>query len=61
MISNLIDIAVQVRHTTERAALVHEGAREAWIPLPKAELISNGDGTHTLTCPEWLAKDKGLM
>ncbi|WP_137387997.1 hypothetical protein [Rhodoligotrophos defluvii] len=58
---DLIDIAVQVRRTTERAALVQDGIREAWVPLALVELAAQGDGTHTLTCPEWLAQEKGLI
>lgn len=62
MKSDLIDLTVVVKHTTDRAVLVDDGTRRAWLPLSQVEVAPNDDGrTHTVTCPEWLATDKGLV
>ena len=59
--SDLVDISVEVRVETKKAWLLYDGAREAWVPKSQAELhIEPGKGT-TLTCPEWLARDKGFI
>lgn len=57
-------IEVKVRHMTTKAALVHDGDREAWLPYSQIE-----DGLETLEIgkhvrmlvPEWLANEKGLI
>ena len=57
--SDLIDVAVQVHRETAKAWLVSDTGDKKdakWIPKSQAELA---DGV--LTCPEWLAKDKGLI
>ncbi len=59
--SDLIDFIIIIKHRTERAALVFDGDIKTWIPLSQCELSSNLDGTHTLTMPEWLAQEKGLI
>jgi hypothetical protein len=62
MKSDLIDVIVIVKHTTERAVLVTDGTRQAWLPLSQVEVAANEDGrTHTLTLPEWLAHERGLI
>ena len=53
----LIDIAAQVRHETDRAFLLYDGKKTEWVP--KSQVEQNGDGTFTM--PEWLAKDKGFI
>lgn len=63
MKSDLIDLAVQLHHETGKAWLISDdGDREkaVWIPKSQAELETDGKA-HTLTCPEWLAQDKGLI
>ena len=61
MKSDIIDITVRIRHVSERAVLVDHGGKEpVWLPLSQCELASNG-GTHTLSLPEWLAREKGLI
>lgn len=37
--------------------------KEIWVWLPKSqiEVEENKDGTCTVTMPEWLAHDKGLI
>lgn len=63
--SDLVDVAV-VRHAeTDRAILVSETAhREDAVWLPKSQIEIENDGHKnfvTVTLPEWLAKDKGLI
>ncbi len=55
--SNIIDIAAEKRHETEKAFLLFDGDKEVW--LPKSQVEENGDGTYAM--PEWLAHDKGLI
>ena len=55
--ARLTDIACEVVRETERAWLVFDGTREAW--LPKSQVERNPDGTFTME--EWLAKEKGLL
>jgi hypothetical protein len=54
---DLIEIAAQMRRETDKALLLFDGVREAWVP--KALVEDNKDGTFTM--PEWLAKDKELI
>jgi len=59
-----IDVEVEVRHMTAKAALVHDGSREAWLPYSQIEdgLETLEVGKHvTLLVPEWLATEKGLV
>lgn len=59
------EIACEVRIKTDRAVLIHDGAREAWIPRSQIEDPDPQDmqiGSHiTLLIPVWLATDKGLI
>ena len=62
--SNIIDIDVEVTHRTEKAILVHTGDKEesVWLPLSQIEVSQSGfAGIETVTLPEWLAKEKGLI
>jgi len=54
--NEMIDIAAELRHETQAAYLLADGAREASVP--KSQVEDNGDWTYTM--PSWLAKDKGL-
>ncbi len=57
-------IDVEVRHMTAKAARVHDGKREAWLPYSQIEdgLETLEVGKHvTLLVPEWLANEKGLI
>ena len=61
--SDLIDVAVQLHHETEKAWLVSDDGdkkRAIWIPKSQAEIEAKG-GAHILTMPEWLALDKRLI
>lgn len=64
MKSNLVDIDVEITARTERAVLVHTGVKEdaVWLPLSQIEVVPSGfAGIETVTLPEWLATDKGLI
>ncbi len=61
--SDLHDIELHFHHETEKALLVSEnGVREAglWLPKSKIEYEIKG-ATVFVTCPEWLAVEKGLL
>lgn len=53
----LIDVSVKLRHETDKAYLLFDGAKTEWVP--KSQVEDNGDGTFTM--PLWLAKDKGFI
>lgn len=63
MKSDLVDLSVIVRHTTDRAVLIDHGGKEpCWLPLSQVEIAPNADGkTHTLTVPQWLAEEKEMV
>lgn len=60
-----IEIACEVRILTDRAVLIHDGTREAWIPRSQIEDPDPAEleigSTVTLLIPEWLANEKGLI
>lgn len=57
--SKLCDITVELLHETNAAWLVDDGDKKVWIPKAIGELKKNR--TYTLTAPEWILKDKGLV
>lgn len=65
--SDLHDVGVELVHETEKAWLVHDGTlvngelNKVWIPKSQAELDKTTRPLFTLTAPEWLLKDKGLI
>lgn len=59
--SNLIDLTVELKHTTDLAYLISDGNRTVWIPKSQCELEKNLDSTYTLTLEEHLALEKGLL
>jgi len=65
MKSNLIDIDLEIAHRTEKAVLVHTGERESavWLPLSQIEVDPDHTvaGVVTVTLPEPLAQEKGLI
>ena len=64
MKSDLVDLDVQVLHETEKAALVTLDVPEngVWLPKSKIEISETGtSGIMTLTLPEWLALERGLI
>jgi hypothetical protein len=54
---DIIGIAADLRRETEKAYLLYDGSKEAWVP--KAQVENNNDGTFSM--PEWLALDKGFL
>lgn len=54
---DIIEIAADLRHETDKAFLLFDGSKEAWVP--KAQVENNSDGTFSM--PEWLAMDKGFI
>jgi len=65
MKSDLVDVAVLRIAETEKAILVSDdGEREGavWLPKSQVEIENGGLANHvTVTLPEWLARDKGLI
>lgn len=64
MKSDVIDIDGAVEARTESAVLFHTGNKEdaAWLPLSQIEIEETGfKGVFTVTLPEWLALEKGLI
>ena len=64
MKSNIVDIDVEVTARTAKAVLVHTGIKEKaiWLPLSQIEIAETGIGEiFTVTLPEWLALEKGLI
>lgn len=55
--SDLVDIAAELHHETDKAFLLFDGDRKEWVP--KAKVEDNGDGTWAM--PEWLALEKGFI
>lgn len=57
--SNLIDIACVITGETARAYRIdHGGKDDVWVPKSLCE-YDESDGTMTM--PEWIAKEKGLI
>lgn len=56
--SDLIEISGEIRHETDKAWLVFDGAREGWVPKSQAEYDASD---KTFTMPLWLATEKGFV
>lgn len=65
MKSDLVDIAVCRMAETEKAILVSETGDKGnavWLPKSQCEIENDGHTNFiTVTLPEWLARDKGLV
>lgn len=60
----LVDIALDLRHETDKAFLVSSGGSEqVWLPKSQVDNSDNVkvNGSGVFVMPEWLAKDKGLI
>ncbi len=53
----IIDLALEYRHETALAYLVHDGHKDVWLPKSLVEY----DGQSIFTMPEWLGKREGLI
>ena len=58
--SKLIDLALELRHETARAYLVHDGHQDVWLPKSQVEYYKERT-TAIVTMPYWLAREKGLI
>lgn len=59
--SDLIDLSVLFVRESDRAWCVNAGGKQdVWLPKSQCEL-ERGGRVDTLTLPEWLAKEKGLI
>jgi hypothetical protein len=64
MAGQIIEVAVEIHHETERALLVSDtGDREdaVWIPKSQIEAREEVSGVTEISLPEWLALEKGLI
>lgn len=56
--SDLVDVAGELRVTTERAYLIFDGTKEVWLPRSQVEY---DEDAGTFAMPGWLAKEKELI
>lgn len=56
--SDLVDIAGEIQHQTERAYLFFDGVQKVWLPKSQCEWDEN---ERTMAMPQWLAYEKGLI
>ena len=64
MRSDVIDITIQRLHETDKAVLVTDSIPEKGVWLAKSMIEiepSATGGLFTVTLPEWLALEKGLI
>lgn len=57
-------ITADIRRVTDRAVLIHDGTKEAWIPksqIEDPEEFGIGEAGVEILMTEWCAKDKGLI
>lgn len=62
--NKIIDVDVELLHETENAVLVTEDFPEngVWLPRSLIEIEESGvRGVHTISLPEWLAMEKGMI
>jgi hypothetical protein len=55
---DLVDIAGEVQHETEKAYLFFDGIRKVWIPKALCEYDPD---TKEMTLPEWKAMELELI
>ena len=60
-----VEFCGELRHETEKAYCVYDGAREVWIPKSQTQearqIGGNNSSDWEFTIPEWLAKEKGII
>ena len=63
MKARLVDLEVSIHHWTDKAVLVStDGVRDKAVWLPRSQIdIETWQGRTTITLPEQLATDKGLV
>lgn len=59
----LTDVSVLIKHQTDKAVLVaaDEDAEDVWLPLSQVEVDGDVGTVGTVTMPEWLAQERGLI
>jgi len=57
MSDKLFDMAAEVHAETDKALLLFDGTKKAWVP--KSQVEDNRNGTFTM--PQWLAEEKGFV
>lgn len=59
----LTDLTVLIKHQTEKAVLVAETEDDdgVWLPLSQVEVDGDVGSIGTVTLPEWLALERGLI
>lgn len=55
---DIIEIAGELRHETEKAYLFYDGNKEVWIPKSQGEWCAKD---RVMQLPEWLAMEKELI
>jgi hypothetical protein len=55
---DIIEVAGEVRHETEKAYKFFDGKTTVWLPKSQCEW---DETDRTMQMPEWLAMDKGLI
>ncbi len=58
--AELIDIAVHLKHQTDKAYLVETGEGDMWLAKSLVEYYAENK-VEIITMPYWLAKEKGLI
>lgn len=64
MSRELVDLTLKLHHETARAILVSDGGdrdKAVWLARSQIEIEPKGQGIVEVTCPVWLAKERGLI
>ena len=62
MPTETVEIDVEVRHFTEDALLIYDGATECWIARSQiSDYEGEEDNPTVIYIPEWLAELEGLV
>lgn len=57
-----VEIACRVVYMTEKAVRIDDGKEIVWVPKSQIEEADDLDeDTKSITIPEWLAQEKGLI
>lgn len=62
--TDYIDTTVEIHAETDRAILVSEDGDEfgaVWLPLAEIEVSRRRGAKASISVPEWLAEDRGLV
>ncbi|HEX3747649.1 MAG TPA: hypothetical protein VHW09_27125 [Bryobacteraceae bacterium] len=55
---DIIEIAGELRHETEKAYQFFDGSKSTWLPKSQAEWCAS---EKVMQMPEWLAQERGLI